>query len=93
MKNQQRKRFTQALGAIGLAAAVTLTVGAPPAIAQNNAPDLAPMPEVKAGNAAMIELGKYFFFDNRLSGDWGVSCATCHDPKKGWGDGQALSTG
>ena len=51
------------------------------------------MPDVKPGNAAMIELGKYFFFDNRLSGDWGVSCATCHDPKKGWGDGQALSAG
>ena len=41
----------------------------------------------------MIELGKYFFFDRRLSGDWGVSCATCHDPQKGWGDGQALSAG
>ncbi len=93
MKIQQRKRFTQALGAIGLVAAVTLTVGMQPAIAQNNAPDLAPMPEAKPGNAAMIELGKYFFFDSRLSGDWGVSCASCHDPKKGWGDGQALSTG
>ena len=51
------------------------------------------MPAVKAGNAAMIELGKYFFFDSRLSGDWGVSCASCHNPEKGWGDGQALSIG
>jgi cytochrome c peroxidase len=96
MKIQQRKRsvqFAQALGAIGLVTAVTLTVGAPPAIAQNNAPDLAAMPDVKPGNAAMIELGKHFFFDSRLSGDWGMSCASCHDPKKGWGDGQALSTG
>ncbi len=93
MKNQHRKRFTQALEAIGLATAVTLTFGVQPAIAQNKAPDLAPMPAVKPGNAAMIELGKHFFFDPRLSGDWGVSCATCHDPKKGWGDGQALSTG
>lgn len=93
MKNQYRKRLTQALGAMGLAATVTLTFGLQPAMAQNTTPDLAPMPEVKAGNAAMIELGKYFFFDSRLSGDWGVSCATCHDPKKGWGDGQALSTG
>lgn len=33
------------------------------------------------------------FFDPRLSGDAGISCATCHDPQKGWGDGQALSTG
>jgi len=41
----------------------------------------------------MIELGRYFFFDNRLSGDWGVSCSSCHDPEKGWGDGVALSAG
>ena len=61
--------------------------------AQTAVLDLAPMPDVKPGNAAMIELGKYFFFDNRISGDWGVSCATCHDPQKGWGDGKALSTG
>lgn len=93
MKNQYRKRLTHALGAIGLATTVCLTVGLAPASAQNATADLAPMPEVKAGNPAMIELGKYFYFDSRLSGDWGVSCATCHDPKKGWGDGQALSTG
>jgi cytochrome c peroxidase len=85
-------RFAQALGAVGLVAAVGL-VSAPAALAQNNAADLAPMPEVKPGNAAMIELGKFFFFDTRLSGDWGVSCASCHDPQKGWGDAQALSTG
>lgn len=68
-------------------------LNAPAALAQGKALDITPMPDVKPGNAAMIELGKYFFFDSRLSGDWGVSCATCHDPKKGWGDGQALSTG
>jgi cytochrome c peroxidase len=61
--------------------------------AQSTGPDLAPMPEFKPGSAVMIELGKYFFFDNRLSGDWGVSCASCHDPQKGWGDGKALSAG
>jgi cytochrome c peroxidase len=89
MNDPYRKTLARSLGAIGLAAAVTLAAGTAGAAA----PDLAPMPESKPGNAAMIELGKYFFFDNRLSGDWGVSCASCHDPKKGWGDGQALSTG
>lgn len=93
MKNQRRKRFAQALGTAGLAAAIGLALVAHPAMAQVKFPDLTPMPDVKPGNAAMIELGKYFFFDKRLSGDWGVSCASCHDPKKGWGDGQALSTG
>ena len=31
-----------------------------------------------------VELGKWLFFDKRLSSDNSVSCASCHDPKKGW---------
>ena len=93
MKNQHRKRLALTMGVMGVAAAVALMADPQPVNAQGNAPDLAAMPDVKPGNATMIELGKYFFFDNRLSGDWGVSCASCHDPKKGWGDGQALSAG
>lgn len=93
MKNTYPRRITQTLGAVGLATAITLACGVQSAGAQTTAPDLAPMPEVKPGNAAMIELGKHFFFDRRLSGDWGRSCASCHNPEKGWGDGQALSTG
>ena len=42
------------------------------------------------GNA---ELGKMLFFDRRMSGNGLVSCATCHAPTKGWGDGNALSLG
>lgn len=92
MKSKPCKRLAQAVGTVGLAAVVGF-ISIPAAIAQSKSPDIAPMPEVKPGNAAMIELGKYFFFDSRLSGDWGVSCASCHDPQKGWGDGQALSAG
>jgi cytochrome c peroxidase len=73
--------------------ALGLAAGVSGVLAQGTPPDLAPMPEAKPGNPAMIELGKYFFFDNRLAGDWGVSCASCHDPQKGWGDGKALSAG
>lgn len=54
------------------------------------AADLAPLPEPKF-NAAMAEMGKFLFFDERLSGDAALSCATCHDPKKGWSDGLPLS--
>ncbi len=93
MKNQHRKRLALTMGVMGVATAVALMADPQSVNAQGNAPDLAAMPEAKPGNATMIELGKYFFFDNRLSGDWGVSCASCHDPKKGWGDGQALSAG
>lgn len=50
--------------------------------------DTLPALEVDIKKAA---LGKELFFDPRLSGDGAISCATCHNPKKGWGDGQALS--
>ena len=61
-------------------------------------PPLAPLPEVPvpADNKltdAKVKLGKLLFFDDRLSGDVGTSCASCHDPRLGWGDGNALSRG
>jgi cytochrome c peroxidase len=40
-----------------------------------------------------IDLGRYLFFDPVLSSDGKVSCATCHNPKKGFGDGLAASIG
>src|SRR5262245_29698055 len=40
-----------------------------------------------------IELGKQLYFDTRLSRDDTVSCATCHDPQKGWSNGEAVATG
>src|SRR5690348_15053024 len=55
-------------------------------------PGLSPLPEAKV-NKEMAELGRYLFFDTRLSGDSAKSCASCHDPAKGWGDGQPLSAG
>lgn len=43
--------------------------------------------------AAKISLGKQLYFDKRLSIDNTVSCASCHDPKKGWSNGTAFATG
>ncbi len=40
-----------------------------------------------------IELGKTLFFDNRLSSNFKQSCATCHDPEKGFSDGFATGFG
>lgn len=40
-----------------------------------------------------IELGKQLFFDPRLSTDNTVSCASCHDPQKGWSNGERFATG
>jgi cytochrome c peroxidase len=38
-----------------------------------------------------VELGKKLFFDRRLSGDGTMSCAVCHDPETGYGDGLPIS--
>lgn len=35
--------------------------------------------------------GRWLFYDPRLSGSGAHSCATCHDPALGFGDGLALS--
>ncbi len=61
-------------------------------------PALGPLPPVSSPSdnpttEAKVELGKLLFWDTRLSGDVSTSCATCHDPKLGWGDGGALSRG
>lgn len=40
-----------------------------------------------------IDLGRYLFFDPLLSSDGSVSCASCHDPARGFTDGNAVSTG
>lgn len=42
---------------------------------------------------AKIKLGKQLYFDPRLSGDDSVSCASCHDPQKGWSNGDNFATG
>jgi cytochrome c peroxidase len=35
---------------------------------------------------AKAVLGRLLYFDKRLSRDFTVNCATCHDPRKGWTD-------
>jgi len=57
-----------------------------------SAPDMGPLPKLKI-NQAKAELGKRLFFDKRLSGDAGISCATCHQPKHGFAHPDALSPG
>ena len=40
-----------------------------------------------------IALGKKLFFDTALSVDNSMSCATCHDPEQGWGNGEKFAEG
>lgn len=92
MKTSSRKpawrRWTPWLA--GVAAALPLLYVGTAATA-DAPPTLMPLPESKPANAAMVNLGRHLFYDNRLAGDWGNSCSSCHDPKKGFGDGQPLS--
>src|SRR5262249_48387484 len=39
------------------------------------------------------ELGRQLYFDPRVSLDGTVSCATCHNPDKGWTDNMPVSIG
>jgi cytochrome c peroxidase len=44
-------------------------------------------------STAKVELGKDLYYDKRISADGTVSCATCHDPKHAYTDGNSVSTG
>ena len=51
------------------------------------------IPEDNPLTAEKVELGKQLYFDPRLSRDNTVSCASCHDPKKGYSNGEPFATG
>jgi len=51
------------------------------------------VPENNPITAEKIELGKMLYFDKRLSLDGTVSCATCHNPEKGYTDQRSFSEG
>ncbi len=55
-------------------------------------PDIGPLPQLEIDNAK-AELGKRLFFDKRISGDAGISCASCHLPDNAFGGDKALSIG
>ena len=50
-------------------------------------------PDDEPPSAEEIELGKILFFDPRLSLNEKQSCATCHNPEMGFGDGMATGLG
>ncbi|WP_415909983.1 MbnP family protein [Oleiharenicola sp. Vm1] len=55
-----------------------------------------PQPALPADNPLTeegVELGRRLFFDRRLSGNGGQSCASCHDPRAAFSDRVALSRG
>ncbi len=55
-----------------------------------------PMPRVPMANpmsADKVKLGRYLFYDTRLSGNGRQACATCHEQARAFTDGRARALG
>ncbi|MBO1319634.1 cytochrome-c peroxidase [Acanthopleuribacter pedis] len=50
-------------------------------------------PDDEEPSAEQVALGKTLFFDTRLSGKQNMSCASCHNPDLGFGDGLEKGVG
>lgn len=74
---------SESVAAEGTPVEVDVPLGLPPL----------PIPDDNPMTAEKIALGKTLYFDTRLSKDNSISCATCHDPTKGWAETTATSTG
>ncbi len=86
------KISTHAKGFVAAAAIASAGLLAWPTTGSFAADDMAfgPVKPLKV-DAKKAALGKRLFYDVRLSGDAAISCATCHDPNKGFSDGKPLS--
>jgi cytochrome c peroxidase len=54
-------------------------------------PAVIPTPESNKMTPERVALGEKLFFEPRLSVSGQTSCASCHAPERGWGDGLPLS--
>ena len=52
-----------------------------------------PVPEINPVTTEKIELGRRLFNDRRLSRNGTISCASCHDPERGFSDGRPVAVG
>ena len=52
-----------------------------------------PVPEENPLTAEKIELGRRLFNDRRLSRNNSISCATCHDPQRGFATAEPIAIG
>ena len=77
------------VGALTISGTLAPFAGLSPSPASAAEP-FGPVPAIEV-DAKKAALGKRLFFDKRLSGDVAISCASCHIPEKGFGDGLALS--
>lgn len=80
----------------GLSAAAILAAAAPDAGFRFAVPGWVPQPPraVAAGmTQAKVELGRHLFYDQRLSADGSMSCASCHQQARAFTDGEIVHAG
>jgi len=100
---RQRQALLLLLGALALATVCGPAVwrahaGSPtqPEAFQWAKPDWAPAPLAPADNpmsSAKVQLGRFLFYDKRLSIDQSMSCASCHQQAKAFTDGERTHRG
>ena len=56
-------------------------------------PSALPSPAANAPTAATVALGQRLFFDKEFSATGTIACASCHDPKLAFSDGEATGRG
>src|SRR5215470_3693377 len=80
-------------GALALPAFLLLSYAAdaPPKVPLGLPPIL--WPKDNPYSTAKVELGRFLYFDRRLSKDESVSCGSCHHPSMAFTDRSAVSTG
>src|SRR6195256_4904721 len=61
--------------------------------AEYRRPALIPFPKENPYTPEKASLGKKLYFDTRISVTSAQSCASCHSPGFGWGDGLAVGVG
>lgn len=79
-----------------LFAIVVILVGSAGATFRWEIPDWIPPPAEPADNRitpAKVELGRYLFYDKRLSADQTMACATCHEQARAFTDGKRTAVG
>jgi len=86
------KRMVSLLAAVWIGGSVegTSLAAAPLGVPD---PSTIAYPTGEAPSAAEVHLGKVLFFDKRLSSNEHMSCASCHNPDLGFGDGIARGFG
>lgn len=77
--------------ALGLVAALALRAGerSPSALGLPSVP----VPTSSETSPRLVELGRMLFFDRALSRDGSIACASCHQPEKGFSNGEKNGAG